>query len=245
MVVVEQLALALVHVQREPGQPLLLERRDHRPRVHEPAARRVDQQRPRLHERQRRVRDDVPRLVRQRAVQRHHVAAPQQLLERHVLAERLERGARERVVRHQLAPEALHDPRERNPDAPRADQPHRLAGQRAAQQPVEREVALAHAVVRAVRAPIQSLDQRHRVLGYGLGRVRRHVGHGEPQVLRRHQVDVVVARAAEEDRADPRGAERLEDGRRQHVVDEDAHGVRVAHEVGGLGREGDIVEGEG
>ena len=63
--------------------------------------------------------DQVPRVLGERAVQRHEVRALEQLVERH--------AARARAVEH-LHAEALRAPRDRLADAPEADDAERRAG---------------------------------------------------------------------------------------------------------------------
>ncbi|KAL4891581.1 hypothetical protein BDV59DRAFT_194270 [Aspergillus ambiguus] len=199
VVVVEQIPLLLVHIQRQPAHLAGLQRLDRRPSVDQSAARRVHQQGARLHPRQRFLVDDVPGALRQRTVQADDVAVGQQRLQIDKLAVLAELVAAKRVKRQQPAPKAVHDARKRQADAPHAHHAHRLPAQRQAQESLQVEVALADAVVRAVRLAVQRLDQRHRELGHRLGRVARHVGHEQAQLLRRAEVDVVEPGAAEED----------------------------------------------
>lgn len=231
VVVVEEGALVLVHVEGEPAELLVLQRRDDGLGVDEPAARGVDEHGALLHLAQRLLIDDVARAVHERAVQAHDVGARQQVLERGVLAEGGELVVAEGVVGEQAAPEAAHDAREGDADAAGADEADDAAVQGAAEQAVEREVGLAHAVVGAVRVAVERLHQRHRELGHGLGAVRRHVGHEQAQPRRRLEVDVVVPRAPQQHRAHAQLMQRRQHVRRQRVVHEHTHGARPRREA--------------
>lgn len=231
VVVVEEGALVLVHVEGQTAEVPLLQRGDDGLGVDEAAARRVHEHRALLHLAQRGLVHDVPRAVRQRTVQADDVGAAQQVLQRRVLAVAGELVVGEGVEGEQLAPEPPHDAREGDADPARADDAHGPAVQRAAEEAVEGEVGLAHAVVGAVRVAVQRLHQGHGELGHGLGAVRGHVGDGEAEARRRLEVHVVVAGAAQEDGAHAQRVEGRQHVLAQRVVDEDADG-------GGAGREG-------
>lgn len=77
-------------------------------------------------------------------------------------------------------------------DAARADDARRLAREVKADEAGEREVAVAHAVVRAVDIAVEREDERERVLRNGVGGVRGHAHDREAEARRRLDVDVVV-----------------------------------------------------
>ena len=87
--------LVLVDVERRAGEQVLLQRPRQRLLVDDRAARRVDEIRRALHARQRALVDQMPRLRRQRHVQRDDVRRDQQAIERHRLGagERRSRAA--------------------------------------------------------------------------------------------------------------------------------------------------------
>ena len=89
--------LDLGDVERRPRQPPALEGRGERAAVDDRAARGVDQDRGRFHQRQRASVDEVTRLGGRRAVDGHVVGLRQQLLERHQ-AHAVEIGARLRDI---------------------------------------------------------------------------------------------------------------------------------------------------
>ena len=61
--------------------------------------------------------------------------------------------------------ERRHDPREYPADRARADHPDRLAMHVEAEQAIEREIAFARAVVRAMQFAIEREDHADRMLG--------------------------------------------------------------------------------
>lgn len=244
VVVVEERALVLVHVERQAAEVPLLQRGDDGLGVDQAAARRVHQHRALLHLGQRRLVHDVPRAVRQRTVQADDIGAAQQVLQRRVLAVLGELVVAEGVVREQLAAEAPHDAREGDADPAGADDAHGPAVQRAAEEPVEGEVGLAHAVVGAVGVAVQRLHQGDGELGHGLGAVRRHVGDEQAEARRRLEVHVVVAGAAQEDGAHAQRVKRREHVLAQRVVHEDADGGGAGGEGRRLGAQREVVIGD-
>jgi hypothetical protein len=175
--------------------------------------------------------DQVVRLRRQRAVQRHDVGLGIQLVEVGVAdAEPLALGVRVRIGREQPAAEAVHDAGEYRPDLARADDADRATAQVEAEQAVEREVALAHPVEGPVRAAVQRQDQRDGVLGDGVRRIRRHAGDGDAQPFGRRQVDMVEAGRAQRDHARPALGQRLQHLGVELIVDEGADGGEAAGE---------------
>jgi len=200
VVVVEEAALGLVHVEGQAAEVATLEGGDDGLGVDEAAARRVDQDGALLHLGQRVLVDDVARRLHEGAVQADEVALGQQGVQVGVLAELLELGDGEGVVGEHAAAVALHDAGQGEADLAHAQHADRLAVQRAAQQAVEVEVALAHAVVGPVRLAVERLQQGHGELGHGLGAVAGHVGHEEAQLVGCRQVHVVEARAPKQHR---------------------------------------------
>lgn len=243
VVVVEEGALVLVHVERQAAEVLSLQCGDDGLGVDEAAARRVHQHRALLHLAQCRVVHDVPRAVRQRTVQADDVGAAQQVLQRRVHAVLGKLVAGEGVAREQLAPEPAHDAREGDADPARADDAHGPAVKRAAEQPVEGEVGLARAVVGAVGVAVQCLQQGDGELGDGLGAVLGHVGDEQAEARRRLEVHVVVAGAAQEDGANAQIMKSRQHVLAQRVVHEDADGRGAGRERRRLGAQREVMVG--
>jgi hypothetical protein len=75
---------------------------------------------------------------------------------------------------------------------------------------------------------VQRQDERHGVLGDGMGRIGRHARHGDAQTLGARDVDVVEARRAEGYQANAGLGERCKASSVQLIVDKGADGVRIA-----------------
>ena len=91
-----------------------------------------------------------------------------------------------------------------------------------------------HAVVRPMDVPVERQDQRQRVLGHRIRRVRRHPHHGDAVVASRDEIDVVETGAAQRDAPGAAGCELGDHRCRQVVVDERAHGDGAGRELDGL-----------
>jgi hypothetical protein len=102
-----------------------------------------------------------------------------------------ERLVDDRVERHHLAAQVPQQPGHDRADLAGADHRCRLARHVEADQPLEREVAVAHTVVGSMDLAVQRQHEGQRVLGHGVRRVRRHPDHRDPESLRRREVDVV------------------------------------------------------
>lgn len=196
VIIVKQRAFALVHVQRHAAQVLRLERPDDGSRVNESTAGSVDEHRAGLHLCEGFFVDDPPSTIHQRAVQTDNVRLWENLIQTLILSNALQRRRRIRIIRQNPTPKALHDPRRRNPNLARADKPNRLAMQRPAQQPIQREIALSRPIIRPMRIPIQRLDQRDRKLSDRLGRIRRHIGNHDASLLSSIKINMVEAGAS-------------------------------------------------
>ncbi len=99
-------------------------------------------------------------------MQRDDVGSREELRQFHVgRAEPAHLIVGEGVVGQQLTSEAGHDAGEDGADAAGPDHADTTAVEVEPEQPVEREVALSHPVVRAVGAPVEAEDERDRVLG--------------------------------------------------------------------------------
>ncbi|MNI62666.1 hypothetical protein D3C73_1179960 [compost metagenome] len=147
----------------------------------------------------------------------------EQLRQLHVpCAKRLDLGIGVGVIGQELAAETVHDFREGRTDLSGADHADSLAHQIETGQPVQGEITLACAVVRAVQAPVQRQDQRHRMFGHRVGRIGRHPNDHQPQAFGHGQVDVVVTGRAQGDQAGTAGRQLFEHGSAEVIVDEGA-----------------------
>ena len=91
---------------------------------------------------------------------------------------------------------------------------------------------------------IEREDQRERVLGDGIRRIRGNSYHGDTQSTRRVQVDVVVPGAAHGEASGPAACERVEDRFGQVVVDECADRGHTGGQLGGGGVEPGVEESD-
>lgn len=96
------------------------------------------------------------------------------------------------VVGEDAAAEVPQEARDDHADAAGAHDARRLAREVKADEAREREVAVAHAVVRAVDLAVEAEDQRERVLRDGVGGVRRDAHHRDAEPRRCIDVHVVV-----------------------------------------------------
>ena len=165
-------------------------------------------------------------------MQRDDVGLAQQVRELHVADAELpgERGIRRDVVGEQTASEPVEDAEHHRADAAGADDAGDLAVQVEADQPVEREVRLADACIRAMQLAVQGQDQRDRVLGHRVRRVLRHADDLQPEGRRRVEVHVVEAGRAQRDQADAAGGEHVERLAIEPVVHERAHRGKAARQ---------------
>jgi hypothetical protein len=109
-----------------------------------------------------------------------------------------------------------------------------------AEQPVEREIALAHAGVGAVDGAVQAQDHRHRVLRHRVRRIGGHAGDCHAQPARGDEIDVVEAGRAQRQEAGAGAGERLEHGLVGPVVHEEAGRAGASRQHSGRGRQPDF-----
>ena len=139
-----------------------------------------------------------------------------------------------RVETQQFATEARHDFAEGGADLSGANHPDSLAHHIKPGQAVQGEIAFTGAVVGAVQATVERQNQRHGVLGHGMGRVRRYAHHA--QAPGGGQVDMVVTGRTQGNQACFAKGQLLQHRGAQVVIDEGAdhlvvmgqgHGVEV------------------
>ena len=121
-----------------------------------------------------------------------------------------------------------------------ADDAGGAAVELAAQQAVEGEVALAHAVPGAVDLAVQRQDQRQGVLGDGVRGVGGDADDGDAGARGGGQVHVVEAGAAQGDQLRAAGRQHAQRIGVEAVVDEAAHGRAAGGERRGGGAERDL-----
>ncbi len=114
-----------------------------------------------------------------------------------------------------------------------ADHGSRLARHVESDQSVEREVAVAHAVVGAMDLAVQAEHQRQRVFGDGVRRVRRHPHHRDTETGGRVEIDVVEPGTPQRHTGRPGCGQHLEHVGGEVVVDERADHVDSARVADG------------
>nr|GEU28290.1 hypothetical protein [Tanacetum cinerariifolium] len=234
----EQARFLLVHVDGQAAQLARFQRLGGRLGIDQAAPAGIDQDAAALGTGQRGGVDDVARLVGERAMQGHHVAACEQFIDRHVApAQRLERGGRIAVVADHGAAEARHDARKDGADLAGADHAHGLAVQIKAHQAVEIEIALARAHAGAGDLAVDCQQQADGKLGHRMRRIIGHAHHGNAQLLGGGCVDLVITGGPGGHQA---RALRGQDGQHvgvHRVVDEHAHGCAAGgQQRGGCGQ---------
>jgi hypothetical protein len=101
------------------------------------------------------------------------------------------------------------------PMRPVPDEAGRLAVHVEAQQRVQAEIALTHAIEGAMNLAIQRQHEADRVLGDGIGRIGRHARDGDAEPRAFGEVDVVETRAAQGDEADALAVQQIQHRRRR------------------------------
>ena len=114
----------------------------------------------------------------------------------------------------------------------RADDPDRLAVEVEADKAVQAEIEVPRPDISLVSFAHKSQQQRHGVLGYGVRRVCGHAHHGHNSV-RRLEVDVVVAGAAQSYQLDAAVPERFYRRAVDNIVDERYDGAGAFRHDGG------------
>ena len=190
--------LELEDVQPGAGDPAGGQRPGQRRLVHQWAAAGVDQDRGGLHQSQRTFVDQVMGLRGQRGVQRDEIGSGQQLVQLHPARPHarhrtfLAGGVEDRHVEAVLCP-----PGDGRADPSHADDAERLAGHiqahRFLQQRPGREVAVPQQPVGLHQPAGTAEQQRHRLVGGGVGEHAGRVGHLHPRLPGGGDVDVVVA----------------------------------------------------
>ena len=130
------------------------------------------------------------------------------------------------------------------PMMPGADHPDRAAAQVEAEQAVEREVAVAHALVGAVDLAVESQDQGDGVLGDGVRRVGRDAHDAQAERRRRGEIDVVEAGRAQRDQPGAAVGQHGQRGGVERVVHERADRREPGGERRGLRGQARLEEDE-
>ena len=191
------LRLVLEHVERGAGDQAGAQRLDQRRLVDDRPARSVDQERRRLHPRQRDGVDEVVRVGVVGAVDRHDVARRQQVVELEPLCVEMGRDLgcdRAAVVVHDLHPERPRPRRQRLADPTHPDDSELAALDAGAEhhEHPPRPRLTGPDQPFPLRQPARDhQDQRHRQVGGGVGEHARRVGHDHAPARAGGDVDVV------------------------------------------------------
>ena len=226
IVLKEEIRLLLVHVQTGRAHLAGLDGREQCLGIYQRASGGVEENHPALALGQRILVDDVVGLLGQGAVKGNDVAPREQLVQLHIAdgVPVVKACGGEFVVAQNLHAEAAADIDEHPPDAPRADDAHRLAVEIEARHIVEAEIEIAGTNVGLVDAADGGKEQSHGMLGHGVGGVGGDAHHVDAAEGVLH-VHVVEARAAQGDELDPQLAEAVDDGGIDGIVDEHADPV--------------------
>src|SRR5215468_9262654 len=147
----EEIGLFLINVQAEIPYPARLQCFNHRLRINQCAAARIDQHDAGFHLAERLGANQVTRLRSQRTVQGDNVRSGEEMRARNIAqAEPLAVRIWKRITSQQLATEAVHNTSYNSANLACADDAHGSTMQIETQQPVEGEIAFPHASVSAV-----------------------------------------------------------------------------------------------
>ena len=226
--------LVLIDIQPHTGKFAAAQCVDERPRVDQPAPAGVDKHRAVAHHSDCLCVDHVVGFRRQRAVQADQICGAQQLLQSHIPHKAVQRRVTVLVAGQHRHAEAAADTGHRRADAPRAHNTGRRAVQVVPQQPIEREIVVAHLDIRLADAAVRGQRQRHGVLGHCLGAVARHPQHRDAAPLRRWQINMIVPRAAQQQAADTRLCQLFQHRRRAVCIDKRAHRVPAPRQRRGI-----------
>ena len=130
------------------------------------------------------------------------------------------------------------------PMRPLPTMPDAAAMEVEAEQAIQREVALADAVVGAGRASDEAQDERHRVLGHGVRRVGRHARDADADLASDRQVDIVEAGRAQGHQPGAAPGQLAQQLRVELVVDEGADGREAGRQRGVVAAEPGLEEVE-
>ena len=141
-------------------------------------------------------------------MQADHIAARQQLGQRHILHTHGHTGRVGcRVGCQQRAAKTGHQLAKGFAYAAGAHHTHGAAMYVKTQQTVQRKVALTHTGIGTVDFAVQRQQQGQRVLGHGMGRILGHTAHGNAKLLRSYQVHLIEACAAQHHQAHTQAAQ--------------------------------------
>ena len=146
----------------------------------------------------------------------------------------LQRGVRVLVVGQHRHAEAVADAGHGGADAAGAHNARRGAVQVVAQQPVQREIVVAHLHIGLADAAVGGQRQRHGVLGHRLGAVARHPQYRDAQPGGGGQVHIVEAGAAHQQQADAVFRQHLQHRGGAVGVDKGADRVAALCQGGGV-----------
>ncbi len=103
-----------------------------------------------------------------------------------------------------------------------------------ADQPFQRKVGVAGALIGAVNTAVQAHHHAYRVLCHGLRRIGRHAHHLDAQFLGGVQIDVIKTGAAQGENFDAQRRQFFEHFTAAIVVNEEAHRLATGGRFGGF-----------
>ena len=172
------------------------------------------------------------RLGRQGTMQGNDIALGVELFQRDVFHAKLDAfGVSICVAGDEAAAETMQNARDRGPDAACADDADGLAPQFKAEQPLQGEISIAHAVICLGKMPVERQYQPHAMLGYGVRRVGGHAHHVQPQAGGDMDVHVIEARTAQCDQPGALPRQCFEHSGIERVVHEHAHGGKAGNDL--------------
>ena len=193
----EQIALILIDVHTERADFLLFQRVNRRLRIDQAAAAGIDDHHAIFHLTEGGGVQQMMVFRRQRTVQRNHVRLFKQRFDIDILRAQVQRlRVWIRIERQQTHAEPFQDAQRGDADLPGADNASGAAMHVKADQPFQRKVGVAGALISAMNTAVQRHHDTDRVFRYRLRRVGRHAHHLHSQLFRRVQIDVIKTGAA-------------------------------------------------
>lgn len=170
--------------------------------------------------------DEVLGLGEERAVQADDVAAGEKFVEADVATAEVGDGAiLLDVVGEDPASKASHDSGEAGSDGSGSDDANRFSVDVESLESIQREIVFPNAVVGAGVFSIEFEDEAHGMFRHGIGGVGRDAGDFDSVLEAGFEVDVVIARAAKGDPADPFIGKNFNDPGVEFIMHEAAHGI--------------------
>lgn len=243
-IVEEDARLLLIDIERNTAQPARLERLDQRGTVDRRTATGIDQNQIGPRCRQDAAIDQMAGLGRERAVQGDNIRFAKQVLALDIAhADCDERFVNDRIAGQDLTAEASPQGSSDKPaNLSRSHDAGDTSVQVTADKAIEREIVLTNSGPCAVDLAIERQQETDREFGNRVRRVARHPHYGETERLGRHEIDIVIACAAQRDETHPAFGQHLEHLPVGDIVHKDAGDVKTARELRRRGRQGNVKE---